>query len=121
MDTQVSEPSTAAPMGACAGTLDRDGSIELSGDLDFYSAPALLELIQRVVRDHARRGLDRVQIRCPDLDFCDSSGLAVLIRAHQGARDAGIALTLVECPPHLVYLLSLSGVEYLFPVGGGGR
>lgn len=121
MNTQVSEPGIGARAGACAGTLNRDGSIELSGDLDLYSAPALLELIQRVVRDHSRRGLRRVQIRCPDLDFCDSSGLAVLIRAQQSAHDAGVAVTLVDCPPHLVYLLSLSGVEYLFPAGGDDR
>lgn len=121
MDTQVSEPSIGARTGACAGTLNRDGSIEVSGDLDLYSAPGLLELIEQAVREHSRRGLGHVRIRCPGLDFCDSSGLGALIRAQQYAQDAGVTLGLVECPPHLVYLLSLSGVEYLFPADGDER
>lgn len=119
MEMETADTDTASSAD-CLLSLGADGSVDVRGDLDLHSAPALLALVRRVVRDRRRRGIGRMEIRCADLEFCDSSGVAALIRASRCAQEAGIAIALTGCAPYLVRLLSISGVVGLFEVEIGG-
>ena len=67
---------------------DRSGgthSVRLSGELDLESSPALEEELRRVEDTDA----ERIVLDLGALDFIDSSGLRILVRAkHRGAGDA---------------------------------
>jgi anti-sigma B factor antagonist len=80
--------------------------IALSGELDLASSPALQEELDRVATSDAQ--LLIIDLR--DLDFMDSTGLSVLVRAHQRIEEQGRQLAMVKGPQQVQRLLSLTGV-----------
>ena len=67
---------------------------------------ALQEELDRVSASDA----DLLIIDLRDLDFMDSTGLSVLVRAHQRAEEQGRQLAMVKGPQQVQRLLSLTGV-----------
>jgi anti-sigma B factor antagonist len=80
--------------------------IALSGELDLASSPDLEEKLDEVYRSDA----ELVVLDLRELEFMDSTGLSVLIRAHQTAEEAQRRLYLVKGPPQVQRLLTLTGV-----------
>ena len=79
--------------------------IAVSGELDLASSPALQEELDRVSADS-----ELLIIDLRELDFMDSTGLSVLVRAHQRAEEQGRRLAMVKGPQQVQRLLSLTGV-----------
>jgi anti-anti-sigma factor len=80
--------------------------IAVSGELDLASSPTLEESLERAFES----GTPVVVLDLRKLDFMDSTGLSVLIRAHQTAENAEQRLALVQGPPQVQRLLTLTGV-----------
>lgn len=80
--------------------------IAVTGELDLASSPALQEELDRVAASDAH--LLIIDLR--ELDFMDSTGLSVLVRAHQRAEEQGRQLAMVKGPQQVQRLLSLTGV-----------
>lgn len=80
--------------------------IAVSGELDLASSPALQEEIDRVASSDSKMLI--IDLR--KLDFMDSTGLSVLVRAHQRAEEQGRQLAMVKGPQQVQRLLSLTGV-----------
>jgi anti-sigma B factor antagonist len=80
--------------------------IAVTGELDLASSPALQEELDRVAASDA----DMLIIDLRELDFMDSTGLSVLVRAHQRAEEQGRQLAMVKGPQQVQRLLSLTGV-----------
>ncbi|MBV9002507.1 MAG: STAS domain-containing protein, partial [Solirubrobacterales bacterium] len=80
--------------------------ITVSGELDLASSPALQEELDRVAASETQRLI--IDLRA--LDFMDSTGLSVLVRAHQRAEEQGRELAMVKGPQQVQRLLSLTGV-----------
>ena len=80
--------------------------IAVSGELDLASSPALQEELDRVASDSTLLIID-----LRELDFMDSTGLSVLVRAHQRAEEQGRRLAMVKGPQQVQRLLSLTGVS----------
>ena len=85
---------------------DQATVIAVSGELDLASSPALQEELDRVSASES----DLLIIDLRDLDFMDSTGLSVLVRAHQRAEQEGRRLAMVKGPQQVQRLLSLTGV-----------
>jgi anti-sigma B factor antagonist len=85
---------------------DQATVITLAGELDLASSPALQEELDRVAASDSR--LLIIDLR--ELDFMDSTGLSVLVRAHQRAEEQGRRLAMVKGPQQVQRLLSLTGV-----------
>jgi anti-sigma B factor antagonist len=79
--------------------------IAVSGELDLASSPALQEELDRVSSDS-----ELLIIDLRELDFMDSTGLSVLVRAHQREEEQGRRLAMVKGPQQVQRLLSLTGV-----------
>lgn len=80
--------------------------VGVSGELDLASSPALeSELEQGAASDAS---LVIVDLR--RLEFMDSTGLSVLVRAHQRAIENGQQFGVVKGPQQVQRLLSLTGV-----------
>lgn len=86
---------------------DRAAVIAVTGELDLASSPALEEELDRVA---ATEDLELVVIDLRELEFMDSTGLSVLIRAHQRAEEQGRRFGLVKGSQQVERLLSLTGV-----------
>lgn len=80
--------------------------LAVSGELDLASTPRLEEELQRV-RESAP-ALIIIDLR--QLEFMDSTGLSVLIRAHQQAAQNGYKLGIVNGSRQIRRLLTLTGV-----------
>lgn len=81
--------------------------LRLSGELDMASAPLLAQELERT----ADRDVDRVVVDVAELEFCDSSGLAVLMSWHQRCEERGRQLVLRSPQPSLVRLLEITAVD----------
>ncbi len=87
---------------------DRGASvIGVSGELDLASSPALEEALEGAFAADTR--LVIIDLRA--LEFMDSTGLSILVKAHQTAEDGGRQLYLINGPPQVQRLLSLTGVS----------
>jgi anti-sigma B factor antagonist len=88
----------------------RDGAqavvIEVRGELDLASSPALEQELERGAAAKA----EVVIVDLRELEFMDSTGLSVLVRAHQRANDNGQRFGVVKGPQQVQRLLSLTGV-----------
>lgn len=71
---------------------ETDNTLVLSGDVDSHTAPSLQERINRL-DEH-----DELRLDLSDVAFIDSSGLRVVIAAHQDreARDQRLVLSAVS-------------------------
>lgn len=104
-DCTASPPVTAAVVRGLV-------VVEVSGDLDVYSAPRL----HVVLTDQYRTGQRLVIVDMSGLDFMDSSGLGVLIGGMKRARAAGGALVLAAAPEKVLRVLRITGVARVLPV-----
>ncbi|MEV0588029.1 STAS domain-containing protein [Nonomuraea sp. NPDC050310] len=94
-------------------TSPRPGTARLTidGDLDYNTADELMAAALAAL-DGAE--LSDLYLDCGGMGFCDSSGLATLLRIHQRAGAAGTRLHLEKRPLVLERLLDISGTyEYL--------
>lgn len=80
--------------------------IGVTGELDLASSPALEQELDRRVNS----GVESVIVDLRQLEFMDSTGLSVLVRAHQRAVEAGRRFAVVRGPQQVQRLLSLTGV-----------
>ena len=86
----------------------RDGSaavIAVAGELDLASSPALREELERAAQD-----AELVILDLRELVFMDSTGLSVVVRAHQRAVEAGDRFAVVRGGKQVQRLLTLTGV-----------
>lgn len=80
--------------------------IALSGELDLASGAALEEAFERVFASDT----NLVVIDLRGLEFMDSTGLSIIVKAHQTVEDRDLRLYVVNGPPQVQRLLSLTGV-----------
>lgn len=85
---------------------DRAVVIGVTGELDLASSPALEHELENGPPSHA----EVVIIDLRALEFMDSTGLSVLVRAHQRATEKGQQFVVVRGPQQVQRLLSLTGV-----------
>lgn len=79
--------------------------LKLSGELDVASSGALEQSVDEV------SDYDRLVIDLSDLEFIDSTGLSVLVAAHQQAVAAGREFCVVQGSGQVQRLLALAGLE----------
>jgi anti-anti-sigma factor len=80
--------------------------IGVSGELDLASSPELEQELERATASD----LELLVIDLRNLEFMDSTGLSVLVRAHQKATQSGKRFAIVKGPQQVQRLLSLTGV-----------
>jgi anti-sigma B factor antagonist len=79
--------------------------IALSGELDIASAPELEQAL-----DQISEPTKLVIVDLRELEFMDSTGLSMLVRAHQSLSERDCELTLIKGQPQVQRLLDLTGV-----------
>jgi anti-anti-sigma factor len=80
--------------------------IAIRGELDLASGPELEAALQNVAVPSTRS----VVVDLRELEFMDSTGLSIVVRAHQRLAQQGVELSLVKGPPQVQRLLDLTGV-----------
>jgi len=86
--------------------------VELSGDIDLHTAPAL----HRSLLDSLLPGLARVVVDLSGVTFFSAAGVALLVSAHRRAGALGVDLRLAAPSAQARRVLALTGVDGLMPV-----
>ncbi|MQY16094.1 Anti-sigma-B factor antagonist [Streptomyces sp. RB5] len=82
------------------------------GELDFHTAEVLREPLDRSLDD----GLSRIVVDCSQLQFCDSTGLNVLLGARLRAEAAGGGVHLAAMRSAVARVFEITGAEAVFTV-----
>lgn len=80
-----------------------DHGLRAVGEIDAHTAPTLAAAIDAAA--------PTVRLDLSGVEFVDSSGLRVLIDAHQRMQEAGGSLTIATPSPAVKRLLEISGVD----------
>jgi len=80
--------------------------IEVSGELDLASAPVLQQELERAEGSDA----ELVVLDLRELEFIDSTGLGLLVKAHRWSEDAGRRFAVVKGSSQVQRLLELAGL-----------
>jgi anti-anti-sigma factor len=80
--------------------------LAITGELDLASSPVLQKELDRISDSDS----GRVILDLRDLSFMDSTGLSVLVKAHQRAEDSGRRFVLVKGGQQVQRLLNLTGL-----------
>jgi anti-sigma B factor antagonist len=91
--------------------LDGSQVVSMSGELDIATAEQAYAYLSDVV-DH---GYAPVSVDLSNLTFCDASGLGVLARTANRARQAGREFKLTSARPSLVKIMRITGMDSAFP------
>jgi anti-anti-sigma factor len=87
--------------------------VNVCGELDLASSPAL----EQELESQPVAAAPMVIVDLRQLEFMDSTGLSVLVRAHQRAVESGQRFGVVKGPQQVQRLLSLTGVAERLTVG----
>jgi anti-anti-sigma factor len=86
--------------------------VVVSGELDLASGPELEQTLEQL----AEQPIELLVIDLRAVDFMDSTGLSIIVKAHQRFTDAGRQLALVRGTPQVQRLLDLTGVAERLPL-----
>lgn len=94
--------------------------LSLSGEIDLYTAPRLQAELGAALTAGDQ---PHIVVDMSGVDFCDSTGMNVLLAAHRSARERGGDLTLTAPRPAVRKILQVTGLEGVFTIqeGPGGR
>jgi anti-sigma B factor antagonist len=88
-------------------------TVALSGEIDLYTAPKLQSELAAALRaDHPVQ----LVVDMAGVDFCDSTGMNVLLAAQRLAREHGGNVELSGPRPAVRKILQVTGLESVFTV-----
>ena len=87
--------------------------LSVAGEIDLYTAPRLHgELVTVLAADEPVQ----LVVDMSGVEFCDSTGMNVLLAAHRRAREHGGVLELAAPRPSVRKILQVTGLESVFTV-----
>lgn len=86
--------------------------LDLAGDVDMHSSPALREELLKVVN----RGAQVIVINLQDVEFMDSSGLATLVEALQLTRKQKSKLKLINLCHRVRSIFEIARLDVIFEI-----
>lgn len=90
----------------------RSEVVTVAGELDHHTA----ELLRAPLEEALEQGRSRLVIDCSQLEFCDSTGLNVLLGARLKAEAAGGAVHLAGMLPVVSRVFEITGADAVFTV-----
>jgi anti-sigma B factor antagonist len=87
--------------------------VSVNGEIDLYTVPRLQRELAAAL---ASAKPARLVVDLSGVDFCDSTGVNVLLAAHRQAREAGGDLELAAPRPAVRKILQVTGLEAVFTV-----
>ncbi|MFD3352507.1 STAS domain-containing protein [Streptomyces fradiae] len=83
-----------------------------AGELDHHTAELLREPLEAAVA----QGRTRLVVDCSQLEFCDSTGLNVLLGARLKAEEAGGVVHLAAMRPAVARVFEITGAGVVFEI-----
>jgi anti-sigma B factor antagonist len=87
--------------------------VALAGEIDLYTAPRLQSELTSVLSDNKSA---QIVVDMSAVEFCDSTGMNVLLAAHRVATERGGDLTLAAPRPPVRKILEVTGLQSVFTI-----
>lgn len=84
--------------------------VEVSGEVDVYTAPRLREAVVAAIDS----GALRLVVDVDSVEFLDSTGVGVLVGALKKVRSGGGTLDIVCTQPRLLKIFEITGLDKVF-------
>lgn len=85
-------------------------TLSLTGELDHHGAAATRKAMDAVILEQQPK---KVVLELKDVQFCDSSGLGLLMGRYKTALTVGAVLTVKEPSPPVSRIMKLAGLDKL--------
>lgn len=85
-----------------------------AGEIDLYTAPRLYKELAAVIANAAPE--PRVTVDMSGVEFCDSTGMNVLLSCLREARERGGDLQLAAPRPAVKKILQVTGLDGVFTI-----
>lgn len=112
MDREVVGTADLGRLHVEVGQQGRSAVFAPAGELDHHTADLLSEPLDAALD----AGISRLVIDCSGLEFCDSTGLNVLLSARLRADAAGGAVHLAAMRPTVARVFEITGADAVFTV-----
>ncbi|KIF69590.1 metal ABC transporter substrate-binding protein [Streptomyces sp. AcH 505] len=112
MDRQTVGSTNRGRLRVEVRTEGRSEVVTVAGELDHHTA----ELLRAPLEEALEQGRSRLVIDCSQLEFCDSTGLNVLLGARLKAEAAGGAVHLAGMLPVVSRVFEITGADAVFTV-----
>ena len=87
--------------------------LALAGEIDLYTAPRLQSELTSVL---SAKKSAQIVVDMSAVEFCDSTGMNVLLAAHRVATERGGDLTLAAPRPPVRKILEVTGLQSVFTI-----
>ncbi|MFB4316522.1 STAS domain-containing protein [Actinomadura sp. 21ATH] len=87
--------------------------VTASGELDLYTAPRLQTALAGLLREEQ---IDRIVVDLSGVDFCDSTGMNVLLSAMKRLKERGGTLELAAPRTAVKRILQVTGLDTVFTI-----
>ena len=108
----VSHCDSGAVLALEVASSDGESTVEMTGDIDSYSAPRL----RRCLRELTDAGDRRIVLNFRGIDFIDSAGLGVLIGAVKSLSPRSGELVVTSPRPQAAKLFEMTGLNTVVTV-----
>ncbi|WP_049576130.1 STAS domain-containing protein [Streptomyces sp. SBT349] len=112
MDRAVPEDANRRPLAVDVRRVGSGAVVAPVGELDHHTADVLREALDACVAE----GCPRIVIDCSGLEFCDSTGLNVLLATRQEAEAVGSQVHLAGMSPIVARVFEITGAGAVFTV-----
>ncbi|MFJ4921348.1 STAS domain-containing protein [Streptomyces sp. NPDC088725] len=112
MDRQTVGSANRGRLQVEVRTEGRSEVVTVAGELDHHTA----ELLRAPLDEALEKGRARLVIDCSHLEFCDSTGLNVLLGARLKADAAGGGVHLAGMLPVVARVFEITGADAVFTV-----
>lgn len=86
--------------------------VTVGGEIDLYTAPQLRSELIDALND----GAARLVVDVSRVEFCDSTGISVLLSAMKRSREKGGDLEIVAPRPAVMRVLKVTGLDDVFTI-----
>ena len=91
--------------------------LALVGEIDLYTAPRLQSELTSALSDGKPT---QIVVDMSGVEFCDSTGMNVLLAAHRAATERGGQLALAAPRPSVRKILEVTGLQSVFTIHDDG-
>ena len=88
--------------------------VTASGEIDLYTAPRLHSELASVIANAAPAS--RVTVDMSGVEFCDSTGMNVLLSSLRASREKGVEFELAAPRPAVRKILQVTGLDAVFTI-----
>lgn len=89
-------------------------NVTVTGEIDLYTAPRLHSELAGVIGSAAPAS--RITVDMSGVDFCDSTGMNVLLTSLRHATDRGVEFELAAPRPAVKKILQVTGLDAVFTI-----